>query len=81
MQYRITFRIRLGSEITRLREDKGWSQRFLAKKAGVSSSTVQNVEYGWSHITLFKLAKICWALELLVEKVLSTVGTEDAWED
>jgi len=80
MSYKVTFRIRLGAEMTRLREKKHWSQSILAEEADVSTSTVQNLEYGWSRISLENFIKVCRALEASVTDVLIKTGYEDVGE-
>lgn len=48
------------NNLKKFREQKGWSQEALAKKAGITGQTVSNLETGrneWTFPTLRKLAK------------------------
>lgn len=49
--------IDLGSFLTRKREEKGWSQRELARKANVSFMTIQAIERGDTLNPGFKTVK------------------------
>ena len=53
---------RTGKVISSLREDKGWSQRELAKAAGVSNSTISRVESGLVEADIGTLRRIAHAL-------------------
>lgn len=50
----------LGENVKRLRDKNGWSQKDLARLAGVSQPTIANIETGASTTSkhLFKLAKV-----------------------
>jgi transcriptional regulator with XRE-family HTH domain len=43
---RVTRRLELGDRVRRLRQEKGWTTRMLAKEAGVSDSYVSRLETG-----------------------------------
>jgi len=77
----MSFRKRLGREIASHRAKAGLSQRKLAEKAGVSFSSIQNLEYGWRRTTLLIVCKICGALNVKAADVLGEVGEHDAAED
>lgn len=49
------------------RKDKGWSQRWLAMKAGVSPNTVFLLEHSSNDIYLDSLLKILTALGMKLE--------------
>ena len=59
-----------GMRVRRLREAKGWRRGDLAKKAGVSRSTITNVESGSNAPHLQTLRKLAKALEVSVEVLL-----------
>jgi len=52
-----------GDKVRSTRAHKGWTQEFLAEKAGISRTSLSNIEIGRQRLTLFTLAKIALALE------------------
>ena len=57
----------IGERIKNLREKSGFSQNYLADKAGVSQTHLRRVELGQSDITVGHLQLICDALEISVK--------------
>jgi transcriptional regulator with XRE-family HTH domain len=55
---------RRGRLIARLREERLWTREALGRKAGVSTSTITNVEEGRSQIRFGTLRKLADALEV-----------------
>jgi transcriptional regulator with XRE-family HTH domain len=58
----LTGRQRLGQEVRRLRQDRGWTQRALAAAAGLSQTVVHQAEAGKPTVTEATLAAIAGAL-------------------
>ena len=51
----------IGAEVVRLRRERGWRQRDLATRAGVSQSTISRLERGrLPYLTLQRYARV-WA--------------------
>ena len=66
---------RIGKKINGARKAKGWTQKELAEKAGLSQQTISFVESGYINISFLTLKKIIDALDLkifIVEKEKST---------
>ena len=66
---------RIGKKINGARKAKGWTQKELAQKAGLSQQTISFVESGYINISFLTLKKIIDALDLkifIVEKEKST---------
>jgi len=57
----------VGTRIRRLRDSKRWAQRELAKRAKVSLSTIQRIEFGSDRIAYGTLFKIADALGVSVD--------------
>lgn len=55
---------RIGLEIATARRARGWSQRELANRAGVSQSAVSRVERGWVDASVELLTRLCVAVGL-----------------
>ena len=53
----------VGSRIAALRHERGWSRQQLAKRAGISSRFLADVEAGNGNIALSRLVDLCQALE------------------
>lgn len=65
----------IATRVKQLREKKGWSQRELAKKAGLSSSHIEHVESGYIKSPTFAtLVKICDALGVARAKFFAREG-------
>ncbi len=59
---------KIGTRIQQLREERGLSQRKLAKQAGLSASTIQKLESGETNFYVTTLATVARALKVsLVE--------------
>jgi len=54
----------VGARIQRLREDKGWKQSDLAKRAGFDQGFISHVESGKKTMSLEGLVRIAAALDL-----------------
>ena len=52
-------------------EAKGWTQRTLEKKSGISQSSISRILNGPDKPDLYKLIKICKALDLKTDEVFS----------
>ena len=52
----------LGRDVHALRERHGWSQKGLARAAGLHPDTVQNVEQGKGDPKLSTAVRLCYAL-------------------
>jgi transcriptional regulator with XRE-family HTH domain len=50
--------------IKQLREEKGWSQRCLAKRTGLANSTISRIESGQDDWKFFTLERIAIALDV-----------------
>ncbi len=53
-----------GQLITRLREERLWTREELAKRAGVSPTTITLAESGRTHVRLSTVRKLADALEV-----------------
>jgi repressor LexA len=62
----------VGATIRRLREETGLSQRALARKAGISSQYLCDIEIGRTSPSLKSLEKIATALQLPPGRLLQT---------
>jgi len=61
---------RLRKSLTWARKQKGWSQRTLADRAGVSVDTVQKLESGRSSATMAVAERIAKALQVPLSMLL-----------
>jgi transcriptional regulator with XRE-family HTH domain len=64
--------VRVGKRIARLRLAKGWSQRMLADHAQIEQAHLARLELGRAEAGLLMLEKIAGALEVDVEKLVSS---------
>lgn len=55
---------RVASKIRKLRENKKFSQEYLAKKIGISQNAYSKIELGYSKITVDRLIHISHILEV-----------------
>lgn len=63
--------IKIGSFISRCRKTKGWTQRQLAEKLGITDKAVSKWETGKSMPDLSLLAPLCDLLEITLNELLS----------
>ena len=61
----------LGAEVRTLREQRGWSQNELAKRAGMTQSAMARFEAGGTTPTLPVLERIAGALEMRLSIALT----------
>ncbi|WP_293299103.1 helix-turn-helix transcriptional regulator [Pedobacter sp. UBA4863] len=61
---------RVASKIRKLRENKNFSQEYLAKKIGISQNAYSKIELGYSKITLDRLIHISHILEINATELL-----------
>jgi len=73
----------LGDEIKRIRGERGISQRTLARKAGLSNTTLAYIEAGETNPRPDTLEKIAKALDISYEELLIKAGylSPDSGED
>lgn len=64
---------RLGRNVKRLREAKGWSQEELADQAGLHRTYVSGVERGIRNPTVTVLAKLAHGLSVTVSEITETI--------
>lgn len=63
----------LGQRIRRLRRERGWSQRELARRAGVSNSLISRIELGQGEeLSLAHLERIARVLGVSLSYLVST---------
>ena len=61
---------RVASKIRQLRENKKFSQEYLAKKIGISQNAYSKIELGYSKITVDRLIHISHILEIKTTELL-----------
>lgn len=61
---------RVASKIRKLRENKNFSQQYLAQKIGISQNAYSKIELGYSKITLDRLIHISHILEIDTAELL-----------
>jgi transcriptional regulator with XRE-family HTH domain len=66
----------IGAMIKKIRKLKGLSQRALAKKAGVSNTTIVNLENNTGTTTIETLEKITAALDTSIEDIIKKIEIE-----
>jgi transcriptional regulator with XRE-family HTH domain len=54
----------LASAITQLRLRRGWSQEFLAERAGIHRTCLGSVERGERNVAIDNICRIAWALDV-----------------
>lgn len=69
-----SFNVMVGEAIRRSRQEHGWTQAFLAEKAGLSPNYIARLERGELGPSLFVARRICGALAIELE-ALVTPGT------
>lgn len=62
--------IEIGNRIRQIRNNKSFSQAYLGKVIGVTSSQIGNIENARSHTSLESLVKIADALEVSTDEIL-----------
>lgn len=71
----------IGKRIRKYREERGFSQKVLAEKIGVSNGRVSNWEQGLNRPDADILAKLCQALEVSPSSLLGvTLSTDELSE-
>lgn len=65
---------RFGDLVRSHRNQKGYSQEYLAEKAGVHRTYIGMIERGEKNITLLNIQKICLALEINIEDFFSQLN-------
>ncbi|PLS84685.1 MAG: hypothetical protein CYG60_16635 [Actinobacteria bacterium] len=66
-----------GQLITRLREDRLWTREELAKRAGVTPTTVTQAETGRTHVRLKTIGKLADALGVPAARLLRPVEEKE----
>ncbi|MFH1776104.1 MAG: helix-turn-helix domain-containing protein [Candidatus Omnitrophota bacterium] len=56
----------IGEKIKEVREGKGWTQKKLADKLGISQQIISRIESGMHNISLATLDKVCRGLGMLI---------------
>lgn len=57
-------RIRIGSQLAKIRTEKGLSTRQLAEKCGVTFQNISKIEHGKYNVSIDILSKICKSLDM-----------------
>lgn len=66
----------IGEMIKKIRKSQGLSQRALAKKAGVSNTTIVNLEKNTATTTIETLQKITEALDTSIDEIIRKIEYE-----
>lgn len=66
---------RLSTNLKRLREARGCTQRELGQRCGLNSRYISNVEQGTVNISLANLEELARGLECAEEDLLRTIST------
>ncbi len=69
-----SFNTVVGEGIRRARQEHGWTQAFLAERAGLSPNYIARLERGELGPSLFVASRICEALAIEVEALLVPPG-------
>lgn len=64
-------RKRLGSNIMRLRQEKGWSQEDYADRAGIHRTFVSDIERGARNPTILVVEKLARALKVAASDLVT----------
>jgi transcriptional regulator with XRE-family HTH domain len=67
---------RLAQNLRRLREQRGWSQQYLADVSGVPRATLANLESGDGNPTLSILIRVTGALGATIEQLLAAASAQ-----
>lgn len=68
------FNTLVGEGIRRARQEHGWTQAFLADQAGLSPNYIARLERGELGPSLFVANRICDALNIALEELVSPGG-------
>jgi ribosome-binding protein aMBF1 (putative translation factor) len=68
------FNTMVGDGIRRARQEHGWTQAFLADKAGLSPNYIARLERGELGPSLFVANRICEALTIALEELVGAPG-------
>lgn len=68
------FNTAVGEGIRRSRQERRWTQAFLADQAGLSPNYVARLERGELGPSLFVANRICEALDIALEELVATLG-------
>ena len=69
-----SFNTTVGESIRRSRQEHGWTQAFLAEQAGLSPNYIARLERGELGPSLFVANRICDALGIELEALVSPAG-------
>jgi transcriptional regulator with XRE-family HTH domain len=69
----VDIRARLGTNVRRLREAKGWSQEDYADRAGIHRTYVSDIERGRRNPTITVVEKLAGPLEVRPGELLDRV--------
>lgn len=69
----------VGERIKTLREKSGFTQNFLADKAGVSQTHLRRVELGQADITVGHLQLVCDALGITLKEFFNVYEEDDSF--
>ncbi|WP_202628677.1 helix-turn-helix domain-containing protein [Sediminibacterium soli] len=61
---------KLGNNLRRLREKKGWSLRDLSDRCGIDNSKISKIEKGTINITILTLMQLSIALDTTATELL-----------
>lgn len=64
----------IGSTVRRLRQERGWSQQFLADRLGIAQSAIGQIERGEINPLLTTLFDLARALDVSPADLVSTPG-------
>ncbi len=62
----------VAAKIRKIREEKSYSQDYLAAKLGISQNAYSKIELGYSNITLSRLISISEILEIDLADVIKS---------
>jgi transcriptional regulator with XRE-family HTH domain len=68
-----SFNVTVGEAIRRSRQEHGWTQAFLAEQAGLSPNYIARLERGELGPSLFVANRICGALAIELEVLVTPV--------